>query len=487
MRCNLPARRVRMPGRCRNRLTWRCSMRIAGTHRLFRWDALDDCPTLKVLREFLLLMPDDELLASLRKWRGRGRDDYPIEVLWGVCLLRPLLRHTSFEQTIAELHRNQDLRLLIGAEVTEQIPKKWNVSRFMQVLGREPHLSLAMKAFDQLAARLGEAVPDLGVHTAGDSTGLSARLGRAKGRRGGLPQPTGGKKVYTDEKGSITEVLEWFGYKLHLLVDAKHEVALSYKITSANVGDNEMIEELVTKAQENLCPGRAALAMLGEEKLPGRIETMAYDKAADDGQVHRFLDAEGIAPVVEIRAMWKEEHHRLLPGHDGSSNIVHDEAGTIFCYDKVSDPPVLHQMAYIGHEPQRRTLKYRCPAAHEGWECPSAERCNAGLKYGKTVRVPRDIDLRRFPPIPRATKKFERLYDGRPSVERVNARLKIFWGVDDGNVTGAERFHANVATVMLTHIGLAVLLAASPRNDGVLGQTRLSPIAKALREKVGLK
>jgi hypothetical protein len=142
-------------------------------------------------------------------------------------------------------------------------------------------------------------------------------------------------------------------------------------------------------------------------------------------------------------------------------------------------------MAYIGHEPSRGTLKYRCPAMHEGWQCPSAERCNAGKSYGKTVRVRREIDLRRFPPIPRATKQFERLYKGRTAVERVNARLKIFWGADDGNITGAARFHAYLGTVMVVHVGLALLLASTPRKDGPLGQMRLSPIARALQEKSG--
>ena len=98
---------------------------------------------------------------------------------------------------------------------------------------------------------------------------------------------------------------------------------------------------------------------------------------------------------------------------------------------------VRHPMAYIGYEPQRKPIKYRCPARHEGWPCPHDAVCNAGKSYGKTVRVDQTIDLRRFPPLPRATKKFERLYKGRTSVERVNGRFKIFWGVDDGNVTGA--------------------------------------------------
>jgi hypothetical protein len=39
--------------------------------------------------------------------------------------------------------------------------------------------------------------------------------------------------------------------------------------------------------------------------------------------------------------------------------------------------------------------------------------CNAGKSYGLTVRVKREIDLRRFPPIPRATKQFEKLYSSR--------------------------------------------------------------------------
>ena len=82
---------------------------------------------------------------------------------------------------------------------------------------------------------------------------------------------------------------------------------------------------------------------------------------------------------------------------DGSSNVVYTEDGTIYCYDKVSDPPVRHKMSYIGHEPGRETLKYRCPAKHEGWECPMSATCNAGKSYGKTVRVPRAVDLRRFP------------------------------------------------------------------------------------------
>ena len=111
--------------------------------------------------------------------------------------------------------------------------------------------------------------------------------------------------------------------------------------------------------------------------------------------------------------------------------------------------------------------------------------CNAGKKYGLTVRVKQEIDLRRFPPIPRARKQFERLYKGRTSVERVNARFKIFWGADDGNVTGARRFHALVGTVITVHAAFATVLASLPRREGTLGKMRLSPIARKLRVQLG--
>jgi hypothetical protein len=268
----------------------------------------------------------------------------------------------------------------------------------------------------------------------------------------------------------VTRVVEWFGYKLHLLVDTRHEVSLAYRISSTKAGDNEVLLELVDQGQANL--------------PAGRIETLAYDKAADDGKVHQKLHDAGIQAVIQNRALWKPGREEMLPGHDGNSNIVYDEAGTLHCYDRVSQPLVRHRMAYIGHEPARGTLKYRCPALHEGWPCPSSSICNADKTYGLTVGVKQEIDLRRFPSIPRATKQFERLYKGRTSVERVNARFKIFWGADDGNVTGARRFHAFVGTVMIVHEAFATVLASLPRREGTLGKMRLSPIAKALDEQI---
>jgi Transposase DDE domain/Transposase domain (DUF772) len=448
-------------------------MVIHSAKPLFAWDSLEDSPSLKTVKDLLAAIPDGKLLNSLRAARGKGRNDYPVSVLWGVVVLRIALRHVTTEAVLAELRRNEGLRRLIGIESEAGVPKPWNVSRFEEVLGQEPHRSLLKDVFNVLIERLGVEVVDLGRNTAGDATGLSARRKPAELAQEetdeGLPQASGGRKEYKDDEGKVTKVVEWFGFKLHLLVDVKHEVVLAYEITDTKAGDGETLPVILKQAQTNL--------------PADRIETLAYDKAADSDDVHALLSGEGITPLVQMRSLWQSDPERMLPGHDGSSNVVYDESGTIYCYDKVSDPPVRHKMAYIGYEPERETLKYRCPAKHEGWECPMSKVCNAGKSYGKTVRVDREVDMRRFPSLPRATKKFERMYKGRTSVERVNARMKVFWGVDDGNVTGSRRFFAQVGLVLAVHAAFATLLASAPRREGTLGKIGLSPIAEALKAK----
>jgi len=431
---------------------------------LFPWDELSDSPSLQAIRALLASIPDERLLSLLAQRRHHGCDKYPVRVLWGCLLLAILLRYPSMEACLEELRRNAGLRLLIDIEREQDVPHGWNLSRFLAVLGQEPFLAELVCLFDVMVRHLGEAIADLGRHTAGDATALSGRLDPDEGRRAeeaeqGLPQPSGGRKEYTDDDGKVTKVIEWFGYKLHLLVDVKHEVALAYHITDTKAGDNEEVEALLAHSQANL--------------PEGRIETMAYDKAADDVKVHEVLAEAGVKPVIQNRACWPKDGEReKVIGGRIPLHIVHDEAGTVHCYD-TSEPPVRRAMSYMGHEKSRGTLKYRCPAQVEGFACPAQERCNAGKSYGLTVRVPQEIDLRRFPAIPRATKQFERLYKGRTAVERVNGRLKVFWGLDDGNVVGARRFHAHVGAVMVVHLAFATQLARQQQNEGSFGKMKL--------------
>src|SRR6516164_3502954 len=137
-------------------------MVIHAAKPLFAWDCLEDSPSLRTIKELFAALPDGKLLNSLRFARGKGRNDYPVSVLWGVVVLRVALRHVTTEAVLAELRRNEGLRRLIGIEREQGVPKKWNVSRFEDVLGQEPHRTLLKEVFNTLIERLGIAVVDLG-------------------------------------------------------------------------------------------------------------------------------------------------------------------------------------------------------------------------------------------------------------------------------------------------------------------------------------
>ena len=88
------------------------------------------------------------------------------------------------------------------------------------------------------------------------------------------------------------------------------------------------------------------------EKIPGHKPHLS------------LLHEAKISPVIQNRSMWKENFERMLPDHDGNSNIVYDEAATVYCYDKVSEAPVRHRMACIGHDPS-------APCVYRPWFLPT--------------------------------------------------------------------------------------------------------------------
>ena len=79
------------------------------------------------------------------------------------------------ESCLAEMRRNAALRELAFIANVADVPKPWNISRFEEVLGEPMHLTLLREMFEQFLRKLGLVVPDLGRHTAGDSSCLSAR------------------------------------------------------------------------------------------------------------------------------------------------------------------------------------------------------------------------------------------------------------------------------------------------------------------------
>ena len=90
-------------------------------------------------------------------------------------------------------------------------------------------------------------------------------------------------------------VKKWFGYTLHLVVDARYELPVAFAVAKAAVS------EVVT--------ARGVLQGFEEQhaQVWERCQAMCMDRAYDDGKLIKELwDAHAVLPIIDIRDCWKD-------------------------------------------------------------------------------------------------------------------------------------------------------------------------------------
>ena len=111
-------------------------------------------------------LPDEELMCTLEKARGHGRDDFPIRAMWNMQIAKTIFGHDTQESIIHELNRNVQLRHMCGF-YGERVPQGYNVSRFLDLLAEYQDEVDAI--FTKLTEILSENLDDFGKNTALDS------------------------------------------------------------------------------------------------------------------------------------------------------------------------------------------------------------------------------------------------------------------------------------------------------------------------------
>ncbi len=417
------------------------SMASIPQQKLFGWEELENLGDLERLQLVLEYMPDEGLMRKLEKERGLGRNDYPVRGMWNALLAGVVYQHLSVESLRRELSRNGQLRDMCGLG---KVPTAWSFSRFLaKLLSLEEEIDAL---FDRLVAEVSALLPDFGKNLALDGKAMETharyrKAGEAKspdGRRD--TDANKGVKVYRGQRedGTLWEkIVSWFGYKLHLLVDADYELPVAYTVTKASAAESPQghhILEHVSRTQEHILQ---------------RCEHLMADRGYDDGTfIVKLWDDYTIKPVIDIRNMWKDgEQTRLVTGQE---NIVYDYCGTISCYC----PPTgtRREMAYAGFEKQRKSLKYRCPAEHYGLTCQGQKECPVAL----AVRIPLEEDRRVFTPVARSSYKWEKLYNKRTSVERVNGRLDVSFGFENHFIRGIKKMKFRAGLAFCVMLAMAV-------------------------------
>lgn len=428
---------------------------------LFSWDKIDVQSDLRRLEFVLEALPDERLMQKLEQRRGRGRDDFPVRAVWNSLIAGVVFEHEKIESLRRELQRNGELRQVCGFDPhlgSAAVPTPRAYSSFLKALFKGTDEIEAM--FDQLVQKLTELAPDFGKCLAVDSKAISSFSARANkhtksdGRRD-LDADWGRKEYKGVGKNSKPwkKIIKWFGYKLHLVVDSTYELPVAFDLTRASKSDQNYLLPLMKKIKQT------------HPQIVERAEHLSADRGYDSEEHNRtLLDDYGTKPVIDIRHMWKDPDSTRPLFPDRADNIVYDHDGTIFCVCPKTDQ--LHQMTYNGFEKDRGTLKYRCPAKALGLECKGQKLCGkSASKYGRIVRVRLSLDRRLFVPVPRSSYKWQRQYNKRTSVERVNSRLDVSFGFEKHTTRGMKKMRLKVGIALVVMLALAVGAIQSGRKE----------------------
>ena len=432
-------------------------MAIIPQKDLFAWQQIEALGDLERLVLVIDTMPDEALMRTLECERGRGRNDYPVRAVWNSILAAVVFQHVSIESLRRDLQRNAQLRQVCGFDVTRgerAVPPPHVYTRFLRSVIEHRDLIDAM--FGDLVKALREVLPGFCETMAIDSKAISshARSGKKDapeqerdGRRD--IDADWGKKTYRGRREDGTAwqtVTSWFGYKLHLIVDAEYELPVAYSVTRASTTDITQAHEMIDEIEE------------GRPELLDGCETFLGDKAYDDTKlVSGLFDDHAVKPVIDIRNMWKDGEDTKLA--DGTRNVVYDAKGNVSCCCMKTGK--LRPMSFGGFDKDRDALKYRCPRVYQHVTCEGHDRC----PVNNCVRIKLSQDRRIFTPTARSSYKWKRIYAKRTAVERVNSRLDVSFGFERHYIRGLKKMEFRCGLALVVMLAMALGRVRQNRRD----------------------
>ena len=484
---------------------------------LFNWDAIEaksDLERFYLVRDNL---PDEPIAIALEKNRGKGRDDFPVRAMWNAVLAGIVFQHESIESLIRELSRNPSLLEACGFDPTPitkqpearlerdettgkmkviraaaqapyyQVPMSWNFSRFLKnVIELEDEHAMISEMVRRLRENLMAELPDFGKHLGYDGKAIDSHSTGQESRKTGQtsdPDANWGKHETSgvDKDGNLwRKVNSWFGYALHLIADTVYEIPVAFSVTAASASEVVELGSLIQNSFEQT----PALAQ--------RCDDFSADRGLDSGGIKAMLwDDYRIRPVIDVRELWREEKNE--PGYDPEKpitralfaervdTIVHTEKGTLHCICPATGEQ--RDMAFQGFEANRNTLKYRCPAAAYGFECKGRNECSAFGKVnpsanGRIVRINiTKADRRIFTPTPHGNPSWQRIYNRRSSLERINNRIDNSFGFEKHYIRGKAKMQTRVGLALAVMMAMALGHVRAGRIEQMRSLVR--PIAKA--------
>lgn len=362
---------------------------------------------------------DDALLMwTLDEESWRGRRGYSTKVLWRSLLAGYVLGLETIAALIRALHENPFLAHVCEVTSVNNIPSKYAYSRFIRRLAN--HNDLVRQCMDDLAAELAQELLGFGEIVAVDSTNVSAWSNGAK-KPASDPDAT-----WSAKKGRNGGREWWFGYKVHLLCDATHEIPITFRVTTAARHDSKELIPLLERAIQ---------------LIPYTPRYVLADAGYDAKTVYRqVVDDYGAIPIIKLNLHGKKP--------DDICDELTDYEGKPYCRNGFP-------MVATAFDENTRELIYRCPEVFGDAECTwLASKCRDPER--EIVRIRIANDYRRFCQVPRGSHEWNLLYALRGSVERVFGRLKGFRALNRVTLRGLDKveLHCLLSVIVMQAMAL---------------------------------
>jgi hypothetical protein len=381
---------------------------------------------LERLRLALEGMEDEAFMKRLEAQRGKGRNDYPVRVLWNLVIAMKVFGHRTVASFRRELARNSQLRKVCGLEdfgrKRHLVPPARVFTGYFKLLAGEQ--TYVEQMFAGIVEELCAWLPEFGKDTAGDGKYLDSYTKHPAKEA----NPNAGERAehdaawsvkeyhYVDKKGEKKVKKEYhYALKANIICDVKSELPMAYNVLAAN------------------CEEKAAMTDLIEDMpdaLKARIHTLALDKGYDAAAMIQRIKSAGIIPIVDIRNCWKDGE---LTRQYKDTDTVYDYQGNVFFVDGNGKQ---HKMAYEGYDCQKKCLRYSYK--------------------GKIQKIYTSYDERVFLPVARDSIKFKRLYKGRTAVERLNGRVDRDYMFEDHCIRGLKKMRLMVSLTLLIMNAMAL-------------------------------
>ena len=399
---------------------------------IFDYSEIENLGDLERLKIFFENIDDNALCEKLEKVRKNGRNDYPVRTMLNLIYAMKIFGHRSVESFRRELSRNSQLRIACGlsegkykycGERKHLVPP---ARVFTGILNKLKDCKEEIEEiFEELVKFMYENLEGFGEDCAVDGKYLDTYAKQYKSNRcsdnRAEHDATNSCKTYHMKDGTTKK--EWhYGFRAHIICDAKYGLPIKSKVTPANNSEQTELDNILEEMEQS------------EEKYKlERMINLMGDAGYDNGKRNKKLKEEyNINPIMDIKHVWnKEEKYREIENQP----IAYNEEGEVFY---IEDLNKYEKMKYLGYDKGNNSLRY-----------------TRATKGKRIYRIPLETDYRIFTPVARDSKKFKKKYKKRTEIERLNGRIDRDYMFNDHFIRGKKKMELMLNVTFIVMLTIA--------------------------------